>query len=475
MRLFARIVPPLSVVSLMQKDVIAGGEEHTVPAPARSVAAEAFATGRLAGPLIVGQLSQIGLAFTDTIMAGRLGPTDLAAVSVGSSLWMPVNLAVIGVLLALSPTVAQLYGAGRRGEIGVWFRQGIWLALALSLLAVPIVRSIDGVMLWLQIDPSIIPVTSDYLAAVSFGVPAACLLLVPRFVSEGIGHTRPIMFAQLGALGLNVIFNYAFMFGKFGMPAMGAVGAGWSTALVLWANALFMFAYVALHRRFRPLQLFARWAWPAYHEFSRLVRLGFPMAMTLVLEMGLFSAVTLLMGTLGAATVAAHQIALNYAGLVFMVPLGLSMAITIRVGQETGAGRPQAARFAGMVGMGMAAVFMGISAMVMFAVPDAIVAIYTDDAIVSRLAIELLFFAAVFQIADGLQVSALGGLRGLKDTVWPMAITFVVYWLVAFPLAWWFGFTQAFGAPGLWVGMVAGLSLAAVLLAWRFHSLSKNN
>lgn len=438
----------------------------------QTVANEAFHIGRLAGPLIIGQLSQIGLAFTDTLMAGRLGPTDLAAVSVGGSLWMPIHLACIGVLLALSPTVAHLKGAGRNEEIGRWFRQGIWLALAIAIVAVVAVRHIGGIMPWLSIDATIVPVTFDYLAAVSWGVPAACLLLVPRFVSEGIGHTRPIMLAQLAALGFNVVGNYVFMYGKLGVPAMGAVGAGWSTALVLWANAAFMFVYVSRNRRYQPLHLFACWQRPSRHEFSRLFHLGMPMAVTLVLEMALFSAVTLLMGTLGAVTVAAHQIAINYAGLAFMVPLGLSMAITIRVGQATGAGDARGARFSGLVGMGMAAAFMGLSAAVMLTVPKSIVAIYTPDIEVAAIAVKLLFVAALFQIADGLQVSALGALRGLKDSTWPMLISFIAYWAVGFPLAWWFGINEAFGASGLWVGMVAGLTLAAIMLGLRFHRLS---
>jgi len=186
----------------------------------------------------------------------------------------------------------------------------------------------------------------------------------------------------------------------------------------------------------------------------------------------LFTAVTLLMGRIGAVAVAAHQVALNYAALMFMIPLGLSMGMTIRVGQIIGAEMPERARLAGVVGMAMAVSVMVLSALVMVVVPERIAAMYTSDPEVAALAVELLMFAALFQVSDGLQVSAVGALRGLKDTARPMLITFIAYWLLGLPLAWALGLQGGLGPPGLWVGLVVGLTVAAVLLTWRFHRLS---
>ncbi|NIR59429.1 MAG: MATE family efflux transporter [Gammaproteobacteria bacterium] len=433
---------------------------------------EAGATARLAGPLIVSQVSQVGMGFTDTVMAGRLTAADLAAVAMGTSLWLPIHLATIGTVMALSPTVAQLKGAGRVHAVGYWFRQSLWLAAALGALAVLGVRYIGAIMPWLHIDPTIVPITRDYLAALAWGMPGACLYLAPRFVSEGIGHTRPIMYVQVTALAANALGDYLLMYGKLGLPALGAVGAGWASALVLWLSAALLYAYVAVHPRYRPLELFRRLAAPDLAPLRRLLRLGLPIAGAMVMEVGLFTAVTLLMGRLGAIAVAAHQIALNYAALAFMVPLGLSMGTTIRVGHAAGAGDASRARFAGLTGMGMAAGFMTVSATVMLAVPERIAAVYTAEPRVAALAAQLLLIAALFQISDGLQVAALGALRGLKDTAWPMGTVFVAYWLVGLPLAWLLGFEQALGPRGLWVGLVIGLTFAALALSVRFHRLS---
>jgi MATE family multidrug resistance protein len=431
--------------------------------------------GRLAVPLIVGQVSQVGMGFTDTVMAGRLSAADLAAVAIGTSLWIPIYLASVGIMMALSPSIAHMKGGNRVGAIGPLFRQGLWLALLLACVAVPLTRYIGQVTAWLDIDPAIVPVTNEYLAALSWGMPAACAYLAPRFLSEGIGHTKPIMCIQLAGLAVNAVGNYILMYGKLGAPAMGAVGAGWSSAIVLWTNATLIFLYVGRSRRYDSLQLFHPADRPDGDQLAQLLRLGVPIATSMVMEVGLFTAVSLLMGSLGTVAVAAHQIALNYAALAFMVPLGMSMAITIRVGHVVGAGDLRRARLAGLVGMGMAVTAMVVSATVMLCIPERIVGMYTQDRDVANLAISLLFVAALFQISDGLQVSAFGALRGLKDSRVPMYITFFAYWIVGLPLAYLLGINEALGPRGLWTGLVFGLTVAALLLSVRFHVLSKRD
>jgi MATE family multidrug resistance protein len=254
---------------------------------------------------------------------------------------------------------------------------------------------------------------------------------------------------------------------------MGAVGCGWATALVSWLSAGLMLLYAFRHPRFRELGLHNRLEVPSIEQIWRLVRLGIPMALTIVMETGLFTAVSLLMGTLGAVAVAAHQIALNYASLMFMVPLGLGMAITVRVGQAAGAGHSGAARRAGFIGMAMSVGAMVVSAVVMLVIPEQIVGLYTDEKDLLGLAVQLLFAAALFQVSDGLQVSALGALRGLKDVTAPLAITFLSYWVVGLPLGYGLGIVWDQGPFGLWAGLIAGLSLAAVLLSLRFHRLTR--
>lgn len=427
----------------------------------------------LAGPLIVSQLSQVAMGFTDTVMAGRIGATDLAAIALGSSLWLPVYLACVGLLMALSPTVAQIVGANRTSRAGAVFRQGLWLAVITAIAAVPAVRLLDALLSWIAIDPPVASIAAEYLDAVSWGMPGICIYLVFRFVSEGAGFTRPVMYIQLVALGLNVLGNYVLMFGKFGAPALGAVGAGWSTAIVMWMNAAIIAAWVWLHPRYAALQLFRGPSRPDRCELARLVKLGLPMAAGIVIEIGLFSAVSLLMGSLGAVAVAAHQVALNYSGLMFMIPLGISMAVTIRVGLATGAGDHEGVRRSGWTGVGMSALAMTVSASVMLSFPEGIVSVYTRDEAVRTVAVGLLAMAALFQVADGIQVCALGALRGMKDTVVPMWLTFVSYWIVGLSLAYFLGIRLDLGPRGLWSGLVISLVVAAVLLGLRFLRLTR--
>lgn len=412
------------------------------------------------------------MGFTDTVMAGRLGAVDLAAVALGSSLFVPVYLACVGVLLALSPSTAQLLGAGEQQRIGPLFRQGLWLALLLAVLATPAVAAIGAVMAPLKVDEALHPVTDAYLQAIAWGMPALCFYLAARYVAEGVGQTRPIMYIQLAALPLNAFGNWLLMFGNLGAPNLGAEGAGWSSAAVLWIDAALMLACLAWQRRFHHLALWRRLEPPDWAALWRLLRLGVPIALTIVLEVGLFSAVALLMGRLGAVATAAHQVALNYAALMFMMPLGLSMAVTIRVGHLAGAGDPMAARRAGFVGMAMGSGLMAISALVMVVAPGPIVALYTDDAAVVALAVQLLAVAALFQLPDGLQVTAMGALRGLKDTSWPLAVNLISYWGIGLPLAWYWGLETELGAKGMWYGLVCGLSCAALLLTLRFARLA---
>ncbi len=430
--------------------------------------------GRMAGPLVVGQLSQVGMGFTDTVMAGRLGPVDLGAVAIGSTLWIPVYLACVGVMMAMSPTVAHHEGAGRRLSISRLYRQSLWLSGALAVLGFIVTSQVGVVMSWIGVDPAIVPVTEDYLDAIAWGMPGVCFYLGLRFVSEGLGHTRPVMYIQLLALVANVPGNYVLMYGALGNPAMGAVGAGWSSALVLTAAAAGMLGYVASRSRFRAYRLFRRPERPDPDELLPLLRLGLPIALVTVLEVGLFTAVGLLMGSLGAVAVAGHQIAINYAALMFMIPLGVSLATTVRVGQASGAGDIEEARLAGFVGMGMATGAMLVSALFMLAAPGLIVGMYTTDQAVSAVARSLLLMAAVFQVSDGLQAGALGALRGLKDTRYPVLVTFVAYWMIGLPIGWSLGIGRALGPQGLWVGLVAGLTFAALLLSLRFWRISRN-
>ena len=370
----------------------------------RRITRELKHNASLAGPIVlalVAQVAQVAMGFTDTVMAGRISPLDLAAIAVGVNLWILPYLFCVGLFMAVSSMTAHYFGAARFSAIRDLMRQVGWLVLFLGVLSVGVIwLMIKGLGL-LKLEGGIQEATAAYVHAVAYGLPAVIGYLALRFLSEGIGYTKPMMVIQLIALAANVLGNWVFMFGRLGFPAMGAEGAGWATALVMWLQLALLLGYIFRHRRYRfiwitPLE---RRDWGRIRE---LLRLGTPIAVTLVAEVGMFAAVALLMGTLGVTEVAAHQVALNVAALAFMIPLGISSATTVRVGHAIGEGRGDLVRFRGLVGIGFAASCMLLTASVLLLLPERIVAIYTRDAAVRALAVQLLFMAAVFQLSDGI-------------------------------------------------------------------------
>lgn len=429
---------------------------------------EVVRTFLLAGPLIVGQLTNFGMNFVDTVMAGRLGMVDLGAVAVGSSIWAAGFLFVLGVLMAVSAAVSHLDGAGRPRAAGELTRQALWLAVAMAAALWWIMRSAEWLMAVLGTDPAVGEVTDGYLRAISWGAPAMTGMLVLRFFSEGIGYTRPTMYIGVLGIACNIPLNYVLMFGKLGLPQLGAVGCGWATAIVLWLQFFALLAWIVWRPRYRPYGVFASWSWPSRLEIPALVKLGFPIGVMVFMEGGLFVASALLISTLGALPVAAHQVAINYSGLMFMVPLGISGAITVRVGNAMGRADPMAARLAGIVGTILALGFGLLSALVMVLLPQQIARLYTAEREVIELAASLLLLAAVFQVADCIQVAAAGALRGLKDTRIPMLYSVLAYWMIGMSVGWYLTFRLAWGPAGMWVGILSGLTVAAILLGARF-------
>jgi MATE family multidrug resistance protein len=375
---------------------------------------------------------------------------------------------VIGLLMAIQPTVAQLDGAGKRSEAGKAGRQATWIALSLSFPYVALLWFSEPLFVAINIDPQIIPTAAGYLKALAWGAPAACGMFMLRFFSEGSGRTRPTMYIGFLGVALNIPLNWILMYGKFGMPALGAVGCGYATAIVLWVLMLSLLWYIHWHPHYREFKFFQRLGPPDRVILTDLVRVGLPIAVMIFVEGSLFVAAALLIGRLGPLPSASHLVAINFAALTFMIPLGLASAVTIRVGNAIGRGEPDAARYAGLIGLLIVLGTQSISASVMFLAPEAIVRIYTNDIHVIALASSLLFFAAIFQFSDGIQVISAGALRGLKDTKVPMLYTVIAYWLVGMTLGYYLTFDGGMGPAGMWIGMIAGLSVGAAFLLARF-------
>jgi MATE family multidrug resistance protein len=428
----------------------------------------------LAAPLVLGQLSAMGMNVVDVLLAGHFNAQTLAAVAIGTSVWTLAIVAAIGVMLALPPSVAQLSGAGAQDKIGALFRQSLWLALALGLVLFVGTRQAEPLLRAIGIGLPIVEDAQKFLCAISWGAPALTGYFALRGLSEGLALTRPTMyFGFLGLVALAPV-GYVLMYGAFGLPARGAQGSGMATAIVLWLQLAAFAVYIAARRHYRSLAPFARFDWPHPQTIFALLRLGVPMGVALLMEAGLFVAAALLIGSLGTTIVASHQVAINVASVAFMLPLGVAMATTVRVGRAVGAGDADGVRYAGFVGIAASLLTQTLSCALMAFFPGAIAALYTHDPEVVALAAQLLLLAAIFQFSDGIQVTANGALRGLKDTTVPMVITVLAYWGIGMPLAYWLGFGLGMGARGIWIGLIAGLTGAALLLFVRFFRLARN-
>lgn len=430
----------------------------------------------LALPIIAAQLAQTSMGFVDTLMVGRLGAGALAGIALGSTLYFFVFLVLSGAVLAVGPLVSQAYGGGDKAAVARALRQALWLASALGALGFAFYWNAAPLLERLGQDPDTTALASAYLRAIAWGILPGLWLVALRGLLEGLSNPRPILVVTLFGVGLNVLANHSLMFGNFGFPALGLVGTGVASAFVYWV----MFALVALYVVFRHRDLdLHRWRLPEARALRELIALGWPISLTLAFESGLFSFSTLLMGLLGASALAAHQIALQSSALAFMVPLGLSIATAVRVAQARGRGNEAGARLTGFVGMGLALAFMSLTALTFALVPDRITGLYLDvgdpaNAAVAAGAVVFLRLAALFQLFDGLQVAALGALRGLKDTRVPMIIAFFSYWPVGLGSGALLAFAFGMGGPGLWLGMVIGLVVASALLAGRFWKRSLN-
>jgi len=439
-----------------------------------AVRAEAAANLRLALPLIAAQIAAVGMGTVDTIYAGQVGPQALAAVAVAVNIYNLFLIFFMGLLMACSPITAQLYGAQRpAAEIGSFLHRSRRFALGVGI-SWTVLLNLVGPSMLRALDLS--DATTDdairFLRWFSGAGLMTSLWFALRFAAEGLGQVRPIVIAGLTGLGANALFGWLFVFGHVGLPALGINGLGLASTL---ATALMTGVLAWQYRRVPELRGFlaAGAAQPSGNEGGRdILKLGLPIAAIVSAEGGLFVLTALLMARFGEAVVAAYQVAINFASLAFMIPLGVGMATTVRVGQAAGAGDFAAARFRGIVGSLLGGLNSASNAAIMVIFTGVIIGFYTQDATIAAQASGFLWLAAAFQLFDGLQATANGALRGIKDTRIPMLLTLVSYWGIGMPVAWWLAFHLGHGPDGLWWGLTAGLGMAALGLSLRFDRKS---
>jgi MATE family multidrug resistance protein len=441
---------------------------------------EARALASLSVPIVLTNVGQVAIQTTDVVMIGWLGPEALAASVLGVNVMFVLLLFGIGVVAATGPMIAQDLGRRRYAvrEPRRTVRQGLWVALALGLPAWLLLWNIAPLLHLFRQDPELIAAAEPYVHAAMWGfVPGLWFVVLRNFIAS-LERPRAGMVVTFFAVGFNALADYGLIFGAFGLPALGLRGAGIATALTNACMFVGLLGYILIDRQFRRFQIFGRLWRPDWARFREIFRIGLPIGVTLVMEVGLFATAGFLIGLIGAAELAAHQIALQCASVTFMVPLGLAQAATVRVGLAAGAGDARGSLRAGSAALVMGGLFMLAMALVMWSVPEAVAGLFIDagdpaNAPVVHAAVTFLAVAALFQIFDGGQVIGAGALRGLKDTRWPMAIAGLAYWIVGIGLATGLGFGAGWGGLGIWIGLAAALAVAALLMVARFVLLQR--
>jgi multidrug resistance protein, MATE family len=424
---------------------------------------------RLAGPIVVNQLGQVGMSTADTIMVGPLGAEPLAAAGLGSALHHFGLILAMGVVLGMGPLVSQAFGSGDRHECRRVLVQGCWVALLLS---VPVALGLLAgreVSLVLGQSEGVAELTGGYMRALAAGIAPALLFIAARQYLEGMGHATAPMVVTFMGLGVNIVANRVLIYGVGDVvPAMGVVGTGWATTIVRYAMLLAILGFLVTHR---TLRLHGESLRPQLARIRRILFVGAPIGAQFGMEVGLFSFAAVMMGWLGAVELAAHQVTINIASTTFMVALGTSMAGSIRVGQHIGAGRPRAMRRAVIGTYVLSTGFMLCCALVFVLMPERLIGLYTPYPEIIALGAQLLLLAAAFQLFDGAQVAGMSVLRGAARTRGPMVIAGIGYWLIGLPIAYGLAFHTELGPVGVWIGLSIGLAAVAILLLSRVRSV----
>ncbi|KAB7709002.1 MATE family efflux transporter [Bacillus aerolatus] len=419
-------------------------------------------------PILITQLGLFSMNFFDTMMSARYSADDLAGVAIGSSLWVPVYTGLSGILLAVTPIVAHLVGARKKGDVPFTVMQGIYVSIVLAI-AVFAVGSValEPILNVMNLEESVRAIAKDYVIALSFGIIPVFVYAVLRCFIDALGMARTSMVITLISLPLNVFFNYALIFGKWGLPALGGVGAGYASAITYWLIAII--AAIVIHREqpFSNYKIFHAFPAVSFSKWKEILLIGIPIGLSIFFETSIFSAVTLLMSEYSTNVIAAHQVAINFSSLLYMIPLSISMSLTILVGFEVGAARLKDAKIYSWMGVALAVTFSLICITLLLLFREQIASIYTKDEEVLKLTAHFLFFAALFQLSDAIQAPVQGALRGYKDVNTTFFMTLVSYWVIGLPLGYYLADATHFEAYGYWIGLISGLTAGAFTLSAR--------
>lgn len=438
---------------------------------------ESGALMRLAGPIILSQIAQVLMGLLDTVMSGQAGAEQLAVVGLGVALWIPLFVSLMSVVQALSPVIAHHFGAGDHEAVAQDAREGIWLAVWSGFVPVLLMPFAPRLLTLAGIAPELAERTGVFLWGITLGLPAAMVYRALAFYSASINQTRPIMVLAFVGLAVNGALNWVLIYGHFGLPAMGGAGCGWATGIGMWIALIALAVHTARAPVYKSYYIWQHWKRPSWAAQKRLLRIGLPMGGAALAEVAAFSSIAILVGRFGAVQIGAHQIALNFSALIFMLPMGLSSALSIRVGHALGGGDARQARAIAWTGIGLGLMIAACAIGPIILLRHEVAAVYSSDTAVRAMAANLLLFAAFWQLFDATQVCAMGALRGYKVTLLPMVLMLVAFWGIGIPGGTWLAYRGLTpGHPmqvyGFWVGLVIGLVLVSLSLAVALRRVS---
>jgi multidrug resistance protein, MATE family len=425
-------------------------------------------------PILVTQLGMFSMSFFDTMMSGKFSSTDLAGVAIGSSLWVPVFTGLSGILLAITPIVAQLVGGGRHKDVAYSVIQGVYAAVFLAFVVILAgVFLLDPVLNNMNLEEHVRSVAKNYLIALAFGVIPVFVYNVLRSFIDALGMTRITMYVTLTSLPINIFFNYVLIFGKFGFPELGGVGAGVASSITYWLITLIAALVIQKHYPLRRYSVFGKWFAVSLAKWKEILLIGVPIGLSIFFEVSIFSAVTLFMSGYRTEVIAAHTAAINFASFLYMIPLSISMGLTIVVGFEVGAKRLQDARTYSLMGISTAVILAAVYGAILLLFREPISTLYTDNPEVSALIVHFLLYAVFFQLSDAIQAPVQGALRGYKDVNITFMMALISYWIIGLPLGYLLARHTDFGPYGFWIGLISGLTAGAITLSWRLKIVQR--
>ncbi|TCN24860.1 MATE family efflux transporter [Mesobacillus foraminis] len=419
-------------------------------------------------PILITQMAMYAMNFFDTMMSGHYSPADLAGVAIGSSLWVPVFTGLSGILLSMTPIVAQLAGAKRNKDVAFSVIQGVYLSIIMALIVLGAgALVLNPILTQMNLETHVRTIAHEYLVALSAGIIPLFVYNVLRCFLDALGKTRVSMFITLTSLPLNALFNYLLIYGKFGFPELGGAGAGYASAITYWLITVISLFIIIKTEPFASYNIFSRFYSVDFSKWKEILKIGIPIGFAIFFETSIFSAVTLLMSGFDTITIASHQAALNFASFLYMVPLSISMALTIVVGFEVGARRFRDAAQYTWIGLTIAVLMAVLCGLVLITFRYNVAGIYTTDPKVLALTAEFLLYALFFQLSDALQAPIQGALRGYKDVNITFLMALVSYWIIGLPLGYYLANHTGLHAFGYWIGLIAGLAAGALCLLGR--------